>query len=375
MNKNNEKQKDTEKSSTKPSEKKANTARQSFAVKFRPYLGGLSLILALIACVGVIYLAYQLSSMDRGINQEMELSNNTIANLVEQQKKLLSQLNNNEKILQQNQQAYEKQFRQLENQFDQKLKEQGYQKEDWQLLKARYFLEMAQINAHWQQDPSVTVAMLQQADQLLKSFNSSDIYTIRQEIAKDINTLQTLKTPDRVGLLSQLDALRHQVQALTTDKPAIPVSTKDDTPASSEKNAAKNWKERWANSVNLLEKLVVIRYHHTNTSSVITPAHQEIVKESINLSLQQAQWAIMQNNQQIFQYALKESIQQLQQLSVQNKKSVQNILSQLKKLAQTSISFTYPVPKAALEQLNALIKNELPKVPTAVNNTPEETAQ
>ncbi len=72
------------------------------------------------------------------------------------------------------------------------LREHFDQKQDWLLLKARYYLELAQINAHWSDDQQVTIALLQQADALLRTIPDQQLFTVRQAIAQEITQLQVL---------------------------------------------------------------------------------------------------------------------------------------------------------------------------------------
>ncbi len=56
------------------------------------------------------------------------------------------------------------------------LQERWYQNNEWLLLKARYYLELAGINAHWSDNPQTTIALLQQADDLLVNLHEPELF-------------------------------------------------------------------------------------------------------------------------------------------------------------------------------------------------------
>ena len=356
MTKNNDKKTSAETAPSLNEEKSNRTENSKKVSQKRSHLQLLTLAVALLAFIGVLYLAFQLTGINKALNQDIEVSNNSVASIIEQQKNLQHIINTNTQRIEEYKKIQSERQTALEAQLEKNLKENGYQDEDWQLHKAQYLLELVQINTHWQQHPSMSIALLQQADLVLKPFNNSRIYRIRQSIAKDIDALKNATIPDSVGILSALDALQIQFRALPISKPTFSQPKNDaNTKKESEKNN-RSWKERWSNSVNLLEKLVVIRYHHQGSNSIIYPEQQMLIKSSLSLSLQQAQWAVMQHNQALYDSALKQARSQLLQLSSQHPKIIAKLTAQLNMLSQRSVKIHQPSINKALQQLNGYIK-------------------
>ncbi|PYD07244.1 hypothetical protein DND62_30985, partial [Pseudomonas syringae pv. pisi] len=149
------------------------------------------------------------------------------------------------------------------------MKQKLYQNNDWLLLKARYYLELAQINVHWSDNFNTSVALLQQADALLKGMNIPKIFTIRQTIAKEIVQLKSISVVDITGILSQLDAAQAainnlSIQSVVDQQEVLNHITK------SEESGKTGWRNRLQDSVNFLEKLVVIRRHNENIQPLIS---------------------------------------------------------------------------------------------------------
>lgn len=369
MTKNNEKTTDAETASSLAPNTKKSTAKPNIAGTLRHYLVKLAIITAPLAFIGVMFLMNQLSAINNTLNQDIEITNNNVSNLVEQQKNLQRFLTKQQKLVQQYQKKQARRQTMLEARLEEKLKEQGYQSEDWQLHKAQYLLELVQINTHWQQQATTSIALLQQADRVLKPFNNHQIFEVRQTIAKEIEALKNTLTPDSIGLLSQLDALKSKVQALPHNKAFVAQAQSAKRDASENKKNNYTWKERWSNSVNLLEKLVVIRYHHQNNQMIIPPEQQSLIKASVRLSLQQAQWAVMQHDQNLFEQALKDASRQLSQLSSQQFDGMAILITQFKDLARSSVVTHQPATNTALQQLNAYLKSSPSEQPQAKAST------
>lgn len=233
-----------------------------------------------------------------------------------------------------------------------------YQNQDWVLLKARYYLELAQINAHWSDNYEATIALLQQADNLLNQLNAPRIFEIRQVIAKEIAQLKALPALDLAGILSQLDAAQLSVSKLvlqsTLDEKA---TSSSELPQSSD---TAGWRSRFTDSVKLLEKLVIVRRTDENIKPLMSPLFESILKESIRLNLQEAQWAVLNNNSVIYQLALKQASSNIKRVFNEKESHTAALLSQLSKLQLFKLSQEKPATGFALPLVNQMIdSNEL----------------
>ncbi|QLZ67499.1 hypothetical protein FOLKNPGA_00270 [Legionella sp. PC1000] len=314
----------------------------------------LSFIVALVA-LGVA--AYTLF-LNKQLHEQLNKTQNNFSAHLQQleqkqdqaQEQLNAKTNNAEEIQKQLQTKFESLSKQLQNAMNQKF----YQNQDWLLLKARYYLELAQINAHWSNGVDPTIALLKQADQLLKQFNDPKILDIRQAIAKDIVQTQALPSVDVAGLLSQLDAAQSSINDLRTPLPLnenLTSTKKTTTPA----NSSPTWRDRFQNSMNVLEKLVVIRRHDQEIKPLISPAFEAILKEKLRLNLQEAQWAILNNEPFVYQLVLKQAIDSLKMNFNANTPNTAALIKKLTELHQTNITQKRPSMGSALPMLNELI--------------------
>ncbi|HHF7366992.1 TPA: uroporphyrinogen-III C-methyltransferase [Legionella bozemanae] len=271
--------------------------------------------------------------------------------------------NNAEELQKQLQTKFENLSKQLQNAMNQ----QFYQNQDWLLLKARYYLELAQINAHWSNGADSTIALLRQADQLLKQLNGPKILDIRQAVAKDIAQTQALPSVDIAGLLSQLDAAQSSINDLGVPLPVSEKVTSTENTTSPANNSP-TWRTRLQNSMNVLEKLVVIRRHEQEIKPLISPAFEAILKEKLRLNLQEAQWAILNNEPFVYQLVLKQAIDSLKTNFNANTPNTAALIKKLTELQQTNITQKRPRIGSALPMLNELIDTQKTSANQSINS-------
>jgi len=257
----------------------------------------------------------------------------------------------------------------------QALQEHLYQNNDWLLLKARYYLELAEINAHWSDNTQTTSALLQQADDLLANLHEPELYIVRQAIAKEMTQLQAIPTIDIVGLLAKLDA----AQQLLTDLPIKnPFTLTEASPSVTASNKIPSaWRERVQNSIQLLKKLVLIRHHDETIEPLLAPEYESLLRETCFLNLQEAQWAVIQRNPDVYKLSLTQAINTIKRTFSLQAKNTQTLLQQLNDLQQTQLDLQKPTMGESLLLLNQVIasKKSNPPVPAPEPKNEKENSE
>lgn len=233
------------------------------------------------------------------------------------------------------------------------LQERWYQRNDWILLKVRYYLELAVINAHWSHDLNTTLALLKTADTLLASIQNEQLMTIRQALAKEETALQQITPIDTTGILSQLDAIQHAVNKLTPKKPINSITNQQTD--STDHLTPLTWRDNLKASLNKLNTLVIIRHQDDAMLPLSTPTYIALLRENIRLNLQETQWAVLQQNQMIFQLTLNQAIENIKRAFDITDPESKNIIVQLQTLETTKLEQAKPDLKPALQLLNELI--------------------
>lgn len=249
-------------------------------------------------------------------------------------------------------------FTALNTRLQSALTERLYQKQDWLLLKARNYLELAQINAQWSDDPKITIALLQQADAILQDIALQPIFPVRQVIAKEIAQLQALPPVDIPGILSQLDAAQIAVSKLSAiDDRVIPANT--DTSQQQTSTPVSTWQSHWQQSVSFLEKLIVVKHYDGDIQPVLSPMHKALLHETVRMNLQAAQWAVLQNNSKLYQQFLGQAVQNVERVYEKNTHAAQSLLKQLQTLQKATLRVAMPAINQSLQLLNQLIASDV----------------
>ncbi|QMT58917.1 uroporphyrinogen-III C-methyltransferase [Legionella sp. PC997] len=318
-------------------------------------------ILAFIVALGSLgvaaYTLFENNQLETQLSKTQNNFSTQLQQLEQSQVQAQELTNTRENKTEEIQTQWQAKFENLSKQIQNALQQKFYQNQDWLLLKARYYLELAQINSHWSNEIDATVALLEQSDQLLKQLNDPKILNIRQAIAKEIAQIQALPTVDIAGLLSQLDAAQNSIDDLS-----IPLPMKGNTHSSENSpptaNDSSTWKGRLQGSLNALEKLVVIRRHEQGIEPLISPLFEALLKEKLRLNLQEAQWAVLNNEPSVYQLVLKQAISSLKMNFNEKTPNTAALIKKLTELQQKNVTQKRPAMGSALPMLNELLQSK-----------------
>lgn len=306
-----------------------------------------------IAVGSAAYAVYVVTQCQQGTTTQLQRVMAKLDMINTQQERTTKQLDSTIHQVKMNQE----QLTLLDKQMHTRLQQQAYQADDWMLLKARYFLELAQTNAYWTDNMSATSALLSQADTLLENAHEQRLLDVRREIAEEKVRVDAVEKVDTSGIVSQLDAaqqltqhlLIHQVLALPNDTGPITTPVSKTPPP---------WRERVKASLESLEKLVVVRRVNEDVQPLMTPAYIALLRESIQLMLQEAQLAVLQRNEALYQLVLKQAINKVTQSFDRHDPSTEALLKQLKSLTQATIVQKKLEIGRALALLNQVIDSK-----------------
>lgn len=343
-----EEQKNLKLSSTTAKDQPKNCSR---SLRTSSLIPKLSFIFALGALLIAGYALYMNVELVKHSNDKNTSLSNKIQLLAENKGNSQQQIDDLKNNSTQAQTLIQNKLDNLSKQLHQTRNQKADPSEEWLLLKARYYLELAQINTHWSKNFDATMTLLQQADQVLARFNDPKVFKIRQVLAKDIALLQALPQLDRAGILSQLDALQENIHDLSITLPA----NKKQPIINSEQSS---WRMRMQESLDLLDKMVVIRRHDQEIKPLLSPELEALLKETLKLNLQEAQWAVLYSNSAVYQLALKQVIQNIKDNFNVSTENTASLLKKLHQLQQYNLTPTTPELGAALPMLNELINSK-----------------
>ena len=131
----------------------------------------------------------------------------------------------------------------------------------------------------------------------------------------------------------QLDALQTLCDKLMVNQAQVGLeknSTKT-TSVTLQPKTTSGWREGLKNSLNALEKLVVVQRDDGDIRSIITPAYAMLLREEVHLILQETQLAVIQGNERLYQLTLKQALKKITQ-SFSHQEALLNQLHVLQKI-------------------------------------------
>lgn len=316
---------------------------------------GYKIFLSLIALLALglsLYACFQIWQSNISHQKQETIFSVKLETLQQQQSDMNKQFSAATKSMADTQLQSQKEMTLLKKSLQSALDEHHYQTQDWLLLKARHYLELAQINAQWSEDPNTSIGLFQQADATLKEINIQKIFPVRQMIATELSQLQTLPPVDISGILGQLDALQTVVAKQPIVADTLPLNT---DPAQNQQEPVSTWQSHLQKSMRFLEKLVVIKHYDEDSKPDLSPMHQTLLRESIRINLQEAQWAVLQNNTKLYQQFLDQALKNTERAFGKNTQITQKLIKQIQTLQQKTLRTEKPVVDQSLQLLNQLI--------------------
>lgn len=189
--------------------------------------------------------------------------------------------------------------------------------------------------------------LLQDADQIIKQLNNSRTLTIHQALTTDIATIQTLAHVDITALYAKMSALSMQIDTLPlasglTNATAEPTIDRDHPAALTQTEVTSNttqpwWKRSVEHSNEVLRKIIVVRHHADNTLSLILPEEKILLSQVLHAQFENALWAILHRNTDIYQASLSRAQQLISRYFLQDSVATTTMLASLTELKKISL--------------------------------------
>ena len=290
----------------------------------------------------------QINATHRRLTTDLQTTINTLTN---EQQTLKDQLQSTTNQIETTQTQLQAQLKAVRNQLKITQDFEQDQAQPWQLRKAEYYLELAAINAHWSHHNQATsVALLQEVEQILQAIPDPRLEPLKKNIAADLVMIQAAPTLDMTMMINTLDEAQTIIETLPFDEASsnVPTIIKQD----------KNWQNQLQDSLNILKQIVIVHRDNVHTAPLLSPFYQTIIREKIAIDLQQAEWALLQNNADLYGQSLNRVIETIHQNFAHNAAATQAFLEKITGLQQKSIESKTPNFNRSLSLLNELIHDD-----------------
>ena len=232
----------------------------------------------------------------------------------------------------------------------------GDARADWKLAEAEYLLRLASLRLLAAQDVESASELLEGVDAILREQPDSGVFAVREELARVQAEIEALPEIDRSGIYLRLAALHEQVNRLVL----LPVPEFDPDEVSVEEEYEDRLARRTRGERLLmrLERYVRVDFQR---GKVITPlldeAEMQRVRRTLQLTMEQAQWAALRGESDIYLASLAQAKTILQQFFELENPQVKAMQNQLSALAEREVDLEPPDLSALQQDLAAYIQS------------------
>ena len=230
--------------------------------------------------------------------------------------------------------------------------EQEADERDWLHAEAAYLLRLANQRLQLERDVMGAAALLRTADQRLREADNPALVPVRREIASELAALDAVPRVDRTGLWMALDAQQQQIagQPLAQDIEEVTVrSGMEEAPTG-------DWQHQLSRFGQELKDLVTIRHHDAELEALITPEQESYLRQSVRLVLEQAQLALLKEEQELFEASLDKALTMIEGYYDSSASGVQSVTQRLEELRTEAIRPELPDISGSQQALATFIE-------------------
>lgn len=224
----------------------------------------------------------------------------------------------------------------------------GASREEWRLAEAEHLLRMAMLQLSAMQDIKSAEMLVNEADLILRSQDDPGAYGTRQKLLEGLEALRSLPDLDRTGLFLQLGALRGQTGQLAALAPEF-----ENGPAQPADVTQPQWKQ-WLNE---LTRYVRVDFDAgTNVKPLLAGQSLAQVRLALSLAIEQAQWAVLNGNAEVYRQALGQAVEILAGHFNEDNANARGLRERIETLRNRQVAVTLPDLAPALEALQVYVQ-------------------
>ncbi len=167
---------------------------------------------------------------------------------------------------------------------------------DWLLAEVEYLLRLANQRLNIERDVRGAEAILVTADKVLAEVDDPGLLPVRIALAEEIFALQSIKSLDRDGLYTRLDAAIAGLQRID-DSALLDSQIADAEPETSENANLSTWQQVWREVARDLKQAFVIRRLDRPVEPLLAPEQSYYLRQNLRLMLEQASLALLEGKQ------------------------------------------------------------------------------
>ncbi|HBC57245.1 MAG TPA: hypothetical protein DCZ03_08785 [Gammaproteobacteria bacterium] len=219
----------------------------------------------------------------------------------------------------------------------------GKRPRDWVLAEVEYLIRIADHQMQFAGNFTIAAAALKSADSLLADLADPGLIAVRAQLAKDIEQLSTVQPADKTGIILKLSELARRIETLpfkALDERAQKFNQPVKLPAP--EDLKQNWSGAWQALWKELKSLVAIQQQELDIAPLMNQDQKILMRENIQLNIEQAKLAVLQENEKLFQESLATVQQRIKSYYDLASGEVNNVLMQIESLQAQPVDVSLP---------------------------------
>lgn len=241
----------------------------------------------------------------------------------------------------------------LDNVLNQLSQTQDTDDRDWLHAEAAYLLRLANQRLQLEGDVDGAAALLRTADARLADADNPALTAVRRDIANELAELDGVPRVDRTGLYLALNALQERVSSLRLSQEVEERAVTSGI----EQPPTGNFQRQLARFGEELKDLIVIRHHDEPMEMLVTPEQESYLRQSLRLILEQAQLALLKEEQPLYEASIDKALELLNGYYDLDSDATQSVISRLQELKQADIEPELPDISASQQAMTQFIEN------------------
>jgi len=221
---------------------------------------------------------------------------------------------------------------------------------DWLLAEAEYLARLARQRLQTERSVKSPLALLESVDVILTQIDDPNLLAARSAVADDITSLRLASDVDREGIYLELQALASSVEELSLVELAEP-DVLSEKPVERVNKTKQTVLDEFLTD---LSGLIRVRQRQNPIEPMLRPEEERIVRRNMQMIFEQAQVALLREEQRIYQAALEKAQNYLQRF-FQSNPSSEAVSQRLAVLLETSIIQQLPDIYRSLDGIQSLL--------------------
>jgi uncharacterized protein HemX len=246
----------------------------------------------------------------------------------------------------------------------------GKTRGDWLIADAEYLLSIANQRLHLVGDIKTAKMALEAADQRLRESGDTAAFKVREQIAKEITGLKTVKSIDVVGLYSTIQQMKEKTAKLAVRLPYAGKPLTESKQIHQHEQEQKNEHGILNTVLHSLEGYVTVKHSDFPITGILTEEEVGFIRQQLNVKLEMVKISLVQQNDALFESSIEDAKKWLNGNFTRNS-NANDFIKELDKLKKIKLRKQLPDVSQSLKMIKDITKLRIETDKSLIENPKE----